>query len=223
MKRDMSRILARIFTVLMLTMVSMGAWADVDVQIAYGGFFKGGTITTKQDDAKDGKVTVYLTVTPKKGYTISKKDIVVVTTYDLPSSDEISPTRADVPKISDPIDLGDDPKDLSAERTYKVTIDENLGLWVQKATFLSGRKGEGDVEITYHIINLGRMNNDGTLGSDRTEALKFTIGDNVLGVPAKYKSPLAKNWKYYKADEVSYNSETKVCTIKSEPSQYLTN
>lgn len=202
---------------LMLTMVSMGAWADVDIQIAYGGFFRGGTITAKQDEAKDGKVTVSLTVTPKKGYTISKKDIIVVTTYDLPSSDEISSTRADVPKISDPIDLGDDPKDLSAERTYKVTIDENLGLWVQKATFLSGRKGEGDVEITYHIINLGRMNNDGTLGSDRTEALKFTIGDNVLGVPAKYKSPLAKNWKYYKADEVSYNSETKVCTIKSEP------
>ena len=81
MKRDMSRILTRIFTVLMLTMVSIGAWADVDVQIAYGGFFKGGTITTKQDDAKDGKVTVYLTVTPKKGYTISKKDIVVVATY----------------------------------------------------------------------------------------------------------------------------------------------
>ena len=204
-------------TVLMLMMISMGAWADVDIQIAYGGFFRGGTITAKQDEAKDGKVTVSLTVTPKKGYTISKKDIIVVTTYDLPSSDEISSSRADVPKISDPIDLGDDPKDLSAERTYKVTIDENFGLWVQKATFISGRKGEGDVEVTYHIINLGRMNNDGTLGSDRTEALKFTIADNELGVPAKYKSPLATNWKYYKADEVSYNSETKVCTFNSEP------
>ena len=202
---------------LMLTMVSIGAWADVDVQIAYGGFFKGGTITTKQDDAKDGKVTVYLTVTPKKGYTISKKDIVVVATYELPTADEISMTRADAPRISEPIDLGDDPKDLSAERTYKVSIDDNLGLWVQKATFISGRKGDGDVEVTYHIINLGRMNNDGTLGSDRTEALKFTIADNVLGVPAKYKSPLAKNWKYYKTDEVSFNSGTKVCTFNSEP------
>jgi hypothetical protein len=213
----MKTYMTRLFTVLMLAMVSMGAWADVDLQIAYGGFFKGGSITAKQDDPKDGKVTVYLTVTPKKGYTISKKDIIVVTTYELPSSDEIGSSRADAPQISEPIDLGDDPKDLSAERTYKVSIDDNLGLWVQKATFSSGRKADGDVEVTYHIINLGRLNIDGTLGSDRTEALQFTIADNVVGVPDKFKSPLAKNWKYYKSDEVNYDSDTKVCTFKSDP------
>ena len=213
----MNNEMTRLLTVIMLMMFSMGAFST-DVKIAYGGFFTGGTIFATQDDAKDGKVDVYLTVTPKKGYSISKKDITVVTTYLPTSSDDVRQTRADAPKISEPIDLGDDPKNLSAARTYKVTIDEDLGIWVQKATFSNGRKETGDVEVTYHIINLGRMNSDGTLGSDRSEALKFTIADNELGVPAKYKSPLAKNWKYYKADEVSFNSTTKVCTFDSAPS-----
>ncbi len=218
MKRDMNNKLMRLLTVMMLMMFSMSTFST-NVQIVYGGFFRGGTITAKQDETKDGKVTVYLTVTPKKGYTISKNDITVVTTYLPPSPDDFNETRADIPKISEPIDLGNDPKNLSAERTYKITVDEDLGIWVQKANFNSGRKAEeGDVEVTYHIINLGRMNSDGTLGSERSEALKFTISDNVLGLPAKYKSPLAKNWKYYRADEVSFNSTTKVCTFNSTPS-----
>ena len=73
------------------------------------------------------------------------------------------------------------------------------------------------VTITYHIINLGRLNDDGTISTIRTEALQFTSTDATLGVPAQYKSPLAKNWKYYQASEVTYNSGTKVCTFNSEP------
>lgn len=64
--------------------------------------------------------------------------------------------------------------------------------------------------VTYHIINLGRLDNNGQLTSTRTEALQFTVtadnADNVtVGVPDTYKSPLAKNWKYYKNTEITEN------------------
>ena len=73
------------------------------------------------------------------------------------------------------------------------------------------------VTITYHIINLGKLDNNGNITTTRTEALQFTSTETTLGVPAKYKSPLAKNWKYYQASEVTYNSGTKVCTFNSGP------
>ena len=74
--------------------------------------------------------------------------------------------------------------------------------------------------VTYHIINLGRLNDSGALTSTRTEALKFTVtGTTVtVGIPDKYKSPLAKNWKYYSSSDVTYVTETKVCTFNNEPS-----
>ena len=77
------------------------------------------------------------------------------------------------------------------------------------------------VNITYHIINLGKLDNNGDITtSDRTEALKFTSTETTLGVPDKYKSPLAKSWTYYQASEVTYNSSTKVCTFNSGPTLY---
>lgn len=77
--------------------------------------------------------------------------------------------------------------------------------------------------ITYHIINLGRLGDDGQLTNTRTEALKFTVtGNNVTvgnnDIFNKYKSPLAKNWKYYSSDDVTYVAETKVCTFNAGPS-----
>ena len=71
---------------------------------------------------------------------------------------------------------------------------------------------------TYHIINLGKLNDNGQLTTNRTEALKFTSNAETIGVPDQYKSPLAKGWKYYAADDVTFNSTTKVCTFKGEPS-----
>ena len=65
--------------------------------------------------------------------------------------------------------------------------------------------------ITYHIINLGRLDDNGVLTSNRTEALQFTSTSTTVGVPDKYKSPLAKNWKYYTSDEITetiINSKT---------------
>ena len=59
--------------------------------------------------------------------------------------------------------------------------------------------------VTYHIINLGRLNDSGELTSTRTEALKFTVtGTTVtVGIPDKYKSPLAKNWTYYSSSDLT--------------------
>ena len=62
MKRDMSRILARIFTVALLTMVSMGAEAKIDVQIANDGKFTGGTIKEKSQTEPDEKGLVTVTI-----------------------------------------------------------------------------------------------------------------------------------------------------------------
>ena len=59
--------------------------------------------------------------------------------------------------------------------------------------------------VTYHIINLGRLDDIGQLTTSRTEALKFTVtADNVtVGIPDKYKSPLAKNWAYYSSSDLT--------------------
>ena len=81
-----------------------------------------------------------------------------------------------------------------------------------------GATGAWGATVTYHIINLGRLDNSGQLTSTRTEALRFTVtGESVtVGLPPKYKSPLAKTWKYYDSDDVTYDATTKECTFKSE-------
>ena len=138
--------------VIMLMMFSMGAEA-IDVQIVNDGKFEGGEITFTQDTPKDGQVTVTFYVTPYSGYTISKKDITVVSTIPTGTAE----TRAEGPMISKVLELdGDDPEDLSEKRTYTVTVDEGLGVWVQKAEFSNseGTKGDrADYSGTYFIAN----------------------------------------------------------------------
>ena len=75
------------------------------------------------------------------------------------------------------------------------------------------------VTTTYHIINLGRLDDGGRLTDTRTEALKFTITSttSTLQVPDQYKSPLAKNWKYYLANQVDFNTTTGYTFKVSEP------
>lgn len=81
-----------------------------------------------------------------------------------------------------------------------------------------GVNGTWGATITYHIINLGRLDDNGALTSTRTEALQFTTTETTVGVPDKYKSPLAKNWQYYSSSDVTYNSSTKMCVFNSGPS-----
>ena len=72
--------------------------------------------------------------------------------------------------------------------------------------------------VTYHIINLGRLDDNGHLTTSRTEALRFTSEAETIGIPDNYKSPLATNWKYYTEDDVTYNSTTKAYTFNNDPS-----
>ncbi|MCR5850569.1 MAG: hypothetical protein K6G92_07635, partial [Bacteroidaceae bacterium] len=98
--------------------------------------FSGGTIEATNQSAANGQVTITLTVTPKKNYSISKDDIKVYAV--LPAS--VRSTRG--LEISNELTLdGDDPTDLSAKRDYTVTLDQNLGLWVQSATFTLASNG----------------------------------------------------------------------------------
>ena len=136
----MKKTTMRLFVLALLTMFSLGAEAKVDVEI---GTFTGGTVkeTGQTDPDKDGLVTVTITVTPDDGYTITKNDITVVSTY------PVSGTRN--PEIAGDLKLiGDDPKDLSEKRDYQITVDANLGIWVKEANFLSASKGPRSLPFT---------------------------------------------------------------------------
>ena len=152
---------------LMLTMVSMGAWAQIDVQIANDGKFDGGTIKyidqTKPDEK--GFVTVTITVTPnkEKGYTIKKGDISVYST--LSPSGPSAGTRA--LEIADNLTLyfkgsaDADIDDPATKRDYTFKVPSGFGAWVKEASFQSSGKKEGDeptrttppVEITTDANN----------------------------------------------------------------------
>ena len=130
----MKKTTMRLFVLALLTMFSLGAEAKVDVEI---GKFTGGTIkeTGQTDPDKNGLVTVTITVTPDNGYTITKDDITVVSTY--PATGTRNPEIAGNLKL-----IGDDPKDLSEKRDYRILVDANLGIWVKEANFkLGGSKG----------------------------------------------------------------------------------
>lgn len=142
---------------LMLTMVSMGAWADVKVVFGEKGTEKfegkGGTIEmtgqTKPD--ADDFVTVTFTVSPDEGYIISMPDIEVYET--------IAPngTRADLPQVSTQRELdGEEPYNLSAKRDYYITVKSNLGLWIKTVNFRTKyRNTKRGTNSVYFIANNG--------------------------------------------------------------------
>ena len=136
----MKKTTMRLFVLALLTMFSLGAEAKVDVEI---GKFTGGTIkeTGQTDPDKNGLVTVTITVTPDNGYTITKDDITVVSTY--PATGTRNPEIAGNLKL-----IGDDPKDLSEKRDYRILVDANLGIWVKEANFLSASKGPRSLPFT---------------------------------------------------------------------------
>lgn len=150
-----------------LTMVSMGAWSQIDVQITNGGKFDGGSIKyidqTKPDEK--GFVTVTITVIPdkEKGYTISKNDITVVSTY--PLSDPDAGTRT--PEIADNLILyfegsaDADIDDLSAERYYTFKVPSDFGAWVKEANFQSGGSKGPSRNVTT-ITSLNQLTTSGS-------------------------------------------------------------
>ena len=163
----MKTILTRLFTVMLLIMVSMGAMADVKVLFGEKGddkvktdgdkieaTYDGGTIVVTQKVVDATKVTVFLTVTPNKGYTMQEKN--VIEAYATAPAN-IGTTRA--PLVSEKLTLDcEDFKDEASKRTYTTTIDSKLNLWVKSAKFESASKaGEGEplrggpVEITTDV------------------------------------------------------------------------
>lgn len=164
MLRDMKTTLTRLFTVLMLIMVSMGAKADVKVLFGENGesTFKsdGGTIKVEQKTSqKDAtKITVYLIVTPNKGYSMKEKDAIEAYAT-VPAN--INPTRA--PQASEKLTLDcDNFKDEYSTRTYYVDIDPNLALWVKSAVFQDVNnpgKATGDTNYAIYVADKGYLKN----------------------------------------------------------------
>ena len=161
MIQDMKTTLTRLFTVMMLIMVSMVAQADVKVLFGEDGKelepgkdgtitlsqkeVTGGTITITQEKPTDGKVRVNFNVAPASGYSYTDGNITLVAFYPLSS------TRADNPAedITVHSTLTLTPKDksqtdTSKPRDYYVDIDEGLGLWVQKVKFQDSGRKDGD-------------------------------------------------------------------------------
>ena len=139
---------------IMLMMFSMGASADVKVLYGEDGSEKfggtGGTIEVKQEDSKNDKtkVTITLIVTPADGYKMEKNGIEA---YAVISPDGAS-TRA--PEISgDALNLTcNDYTSDTKKRTYTVDIDSKLALWIKSATFekkSGGAKWNGDATGGY--------------------------------------------------------------------------
>ena len=195
----MKTILTRLFTVMLLIIVSMGAMADVKVLFGEKGddkvktdgdkieaTYDGGTIVVTQKVVDATKVTVFLTVTPNKGYTMQEKN--VIEAYATAPAN-IGTTRA--PLVSEKLTLDcEDFKDEASKRTYTTTIDSKLNLWVKSAKFESASKGGegeslrgGPVEITKDT------NENGTI--EDSEKKFYLIQTNAF--PSFYIAPQANN------------------------------
>ena len=160
----MKKTTMRLFALALLTMVSMGAWAKIEVEIANNGKFTGGTITEVKQSESGGKVTVTIGVTPDKdkGYTIKKDDIHVYATY--PLSGARTETRT--PNIAGTLTLyydGDkdkDTKDLSSYREYTFIVESGLNAWVKEANFSSDSKGGGTRSLPVEITTADDISNN---------------------------------------------------------------
>lgn len=109
-----------------------------------GGTVSIGDQTVYEEDSS--KVVVNITVTPADGYMISKENLKLWAVLPL---QETPPTGTRGPEVSGELTLeGDDPVELSEERTYQVTIDPNLDIWVEEADF---QKVEDTVQ-TWNLI-----------------------------------------------------------------------
>lgn len=184
----------------LLTMVSMGAEAKIDVQI---GKFTGGTIEEKSQTEPDEKgfVTVTITVTPnkEKGYTIKKGDISVYST--LSPSGPSAGTRA--LEIADNLTLyfkgsaDADTDDPSAEREYTFNVPSGFGAWVKEAEFQSSGKKEPTRAINYKYVIINNKGNEAFNYTIQGDVNYSSINKAQLCVHPKAKSVLATNFRFY--------------------------
>lgn len=98
---------------------------------------------------------------------------------------------------------------MTQDMTRKMTMIKKTLMMVLMMAFSTNVSW--GATVTYHIINLGRLDDSGQPTSTRTEALKFTVTGSTVTVGNndilnKYKSPLAKNWKYYSSSDLTDSS-----------------
>ena len=161
----MKTILTRMFTVVVLMMISMAAWGQGEYVTVDIDKFDNGTITESQPQKQDGdQVIVTLNVEPQKGFSVLLSEIYIYET--------ISPnmTRAgESPELGKRLYL-DPPKGFedkeitkATECTVTVDADGKFGVWVKEANFKErGSKGTEqqrdvvtDYSGTYYIASVG--------------------------------------------------------------------
>ena len=133
----MKKVMKRMVTIALLTMLSLAVSAqEVRSVSLIVDEYEGGTIKkTGQTVSKEDptKVVVTISVEPADHYQISKENISLWAVLPLPAVPE-NGTRS--PEVSGELEIGgEDPKDLTEARTYQVTIDPNLDIWVEEAEF----------------------------------------------------------------------------------------
>lgn len=132
--------------------------------------FTGGKISATQEVQKDGQVAVTFTIKPDNvhTFTYTKTSLVIVSVYD-PSSK--SSTRADEVKVSEPLSVKGTEGTIRYPNSgeYTVTVDPNLGVWVQTVVFTESNrdtKGGGDPDPdysgTFFIASCGQSENRGS-------------------------------------------------------------
>lgn len=172
----MKKVMKRIWMLAMLSIVSTVALAQEEeetppveeqpsVQVDLNETYAGGKIevTDLSKPAEDGSIVVTITVTPDDGYTIAKKDIVVVLTR------ATSQTRDENPSIAEPLELGgDDPENLGDKRDYTFTVPSGFGAWVMEATFHQTEDpndiSDADSQVTW-TLEEGTLTISGTGGT----------------------------------------------------------
>ena len=216
----MKTILTRLFTVMLLIMVSLGAMADVKVLFGEKGddkvktdgdkieaTYDGGTIVVTQKVVDATKVTVFLTVTPNKGYTMQEKNVIEAYAT---APVNIGKTRA--PLVSEKLTLDCEGfKDEYSTRTYYVDVDPKLALWVKSADFQKNKREGG-----------AKAGDDEETEEDLGYSGTYFIASNgydVTNTAANYYLCPTEDWYYYK-DEDPYYTDTP--TDANNPMPFMT-
>ena len=192
----MKTVMKRMKMLAMLTIVSMGAFAQTTVQVAIDDF-DGGTIVEKSQSER----TVIITVTPQTGYYIKKDDISVILVRDPQAV-----TRGEEIDLGEKVTLlyegqeDADVTDPTISRDYSFTVPDGLGAWVEEAKFHSALdiSGDGsnvswsydDVSTTVTITGSGSTRNFGIEGvvdpwaSFRATITQIVVDKEVTGLGA---------------------------------------
>jgi hypothetical protein len=217
MIQDMKTTLTRLFTVMMLIMVSMGAKAEVKVLFGEKGTelqpdkggtitlaqkeLTGGTVIISQEDQKDGTTKVTFAVTPDKNYKLAENGLEVYAV--IPT--DISSTRG--LEVSTTLTLkSEDFKDEASKRTYTTTIDSKLNLWVKKAEFLPQKRDDAKSTtppsgIWYIANDNSSTNHPGKVWSEASDDAKYYL------VPAANPQQGSAIDAYYSPNHSSTNGD----------------